>query len=221
MAGGGAGGAEIQNAEMSTFVGALEDAFGFNRNVVRAWVEAEGANPANNNPLNIMAGGKPAQYPSLAAGATATVKFLQGSNYTAVRKAAKTGTPEEQIAAIASSPFDSTGATAHYTTGGAPPGSILLGIYKKLGGNRSVTDTADALNPATIVSGAVSGAESWAESAGLRGLLYLTFTLLALGLVFVALRSATAGVRANASAASNAVGALGPLGKAGAEAIPF
>jgi hypothetical protein len=220
MAGGGAGAEEIQNAEMSSFVGALEDAFGFNRNVVRAWIQSEGANPANNNPLNIMVNGQPAKYASLAAGAAATVQFLRGSNYTAVRTAAKTGTPEEQIQAIAASPFDSTGTTAHYTNDGKP-GDILLGIYHELGGNRSVTDTVNAVDPASIVSGAVSGVESWAESAGLRGLLYLTFTLLALGLVFVALRGATSGVRANASAASNAVGALGPLGKAGAEAIPF
>lgn len=88
-----------------------------NVGVINEWLAQEGNNgPAGNNgvnnPLNIEANGKVANYASPQAGIQATAAFLQGSNYSGIR--AVLSDPKATVQQIAGSIVSSKWAPGHY-----------------------------------------------------------------------------------------------------------
>lgn len=196
------------------FIRPVAAATGLDELVVRSWAQIEG-NLTSNNPLNIMAGGKPIKYASLKDGAAATIALLRTPTYASVLKTAA-GTPEQQIAAIAASPWDKCqyrGTLPNGSCANAAPGAALADVY-----NGFKTGIGIGIHPLSWIG----DLEQWAGGAALRSLLYLTFTALALGLVFLAVRRTESfqGIANGVDEARNFNPGLA-LGRAGSEAIPF
>lgn len=118
----------------TTFAKQVADQTGLNEKVVYAWTLAENRGDNHLNPLNIR---NPQThnfdpFPSTAAAARATAQLLlTSSNYTGIRRAAKSGDPSAQIDAIALSPWDA----GHYRGGTSSVGTTLRGAYASIGGS--------------------------------------------------------------------------------------
>lgn len=168
---------------------------GLNETVVDAWVLAEGG--PDSNPLNV---GPGKRYSSPLDAAAAVVRLLHTDTYKPVLNSA-TRTPEQQIAAIAASPWNGGFKATAATHKGYL--DLLRGVYEHLkpssttiGGSidSSVTGAAGAVAGAVGgavdavtggVGGAISGVEGWAAGAAVTALAYLVLTVASLVLFTV------------------------------------
>jgi hypothetical protein len=201
---------------------------GLNETVVDAWVLAEGG--PDDNPLNMMVPGTHTlqRFASPLLGAAAAVRLLHQPSYTSVLSAAN-HTPEEQITAIANSPWvGGAGAPVKAHTDYA---ALIRGVFEHLkpktgdgGGGIGLPDLPgipSIPNPVAgvgdAISGAVSGVESWLAGAALSAAAYLLLTLLALVLFVMGVNKLTGGKLVQGAAMARGAGA----GAAAAEVIPF
>jgi hypothetical protein len=205
---------------------------GLNETVVDAWVLAEGG--PDDNPLNI---GPGQHFGSPISAAAAVVRLLHQPLYTSVLSAAN-HTPEEQITAIANSPWNG-GAKAPVKVH-TDYAALIRGVYEHLkpktgdsGGGVSLPSIPlpglpDIPNPVggvegaiagvgSAITGAVSGAESWLAGAALSAAAYLLLTLLALVLFVMGVNKLTGGKLLQGAAMARGAGG----GAAAAEVIPF
>lgn len=196
------------------FARTLANLTGLNVNVLRAWVLAEGGPPGN--PLNIMHGGKPANFGDVNGAAAATSQLLHSSAAYAPILRSASSDPQAQIAAITASPWDA----GHYRGDpSAKPGTLLHGTYARvldalgIGGpvQSGITGAVgDFWSGVTGIPGAieagVKSTQSWVEKEAVIGLGYVTLTLLALGLILIGVLRAAgptiAGARSAGAAAS-------------------
>jgi len=170
MAAGAAGGVSALNRSQLDFAASLSKITGLNQYVIEAWELAE--EPASRSPsaqgynwLNI---GPGKTYASDAAAVQATAQFLQGSYYTGIRAAAKSGTPAQQLAAIAASPWDA----GHYGSSAGNPLGNLAGTYqivssKKVTGDVITSGIGAVLGaPGKAVGAVSSGVSSVGDALG-------------------------------------------------------
>lgn len=181
------------------FVSELAVRTGLNRDVVAAWVRAEGADAPNGtggfNYLNVRARGQTgysgvrlagissggfAQFASVDdAVREASYWILKMGNYAGIRASVGKGS-QAQLAAIAASPWDAN----HYSGGGAV-GSVLSGAWKIVtGAGGAVAGAAGAVGGAVqaaasipdAITGAVTGVEGWVENKAALVLAYVALT---------------------------------------------
>lgn len=168
MSGGSPTAAGVLNRSQLDFAASLSKITGLNEYVVEAWELAE--EPASRDPaaqgynwLNI---GPGVRYGSDAEAVQATARFLQGSFYTGIRSAAKSGTPAQQLAAIAASPWDA----GHYGSSSGNPLGNLGGTYQIVSSKKVTGDVitsgieavlgapGKAVGAVTSTAGSVAGA---------------------------------------------------------------
>jgi hypothetical protein len=155
---------------------------GLRPDVVFAWILAEGG--PRDNPLNI---GPHRHFGDPRGAAKATVALLHTPRYAPILRAAKSGDPNAQLHAIAASPWDA----GHYGGDGRNLRGAFARVTKQATVRGDVGRAAQsAVGAATGLGGAVHGAETFLERAGVLALLYVALTLLAL--LFVALGAARA-----------------------------
>lgn len=174
MAAGDLSGAQHQ------YMYALVSGTGIDRHVATAWIGAESGwntTDPDNNYLNI---GPGRSYPDAITGANAAVKLIRESDhYAGIREAIKNGTPEEQIDAIAASPWDE----GNY--GG--DGSNLRRTYEAVAGGTSWVDKSPgeaATDAVKSAAGAISD-DVW-DNALTVGLA-LVFTVAAVLMILLGL----------------------------------
>lgn len=155
--------ADYNSGQGFAFLTALAKYTGLNPDVIRAWMLAEGG--PTDNPLNI-GPGKHYSDP-----AKATSDLLHTPRYAPILTAAAHGNPQQQLAAIAASPWDAN----HYRGNSSSQGALLRGTYARVthgkgGGLAGAVKGAEGAVAAPVqavadipgaIGGAVSNAEGW------------------------------------------------------------
>jgi hypothetical protein len=173
-------------------------------NVILAWTLAEGG--PSDNPLNI---GPGKHYGNPYKAAAETSKLLHTPRYASILASAH-GTPEQQIHAIALSPWDlgKVGPKPTYE-------NLIRGTFARVSG----VDITTAISPSGLtqtksaVTGWVGDLTGWVEGSAAKAAAYVLLSLAALALIVKGLDSASGG---SISGAMRGAGAA-----AGEGVIPF